>query len=93
MICLREAFGVCSKLKIVMLDRRQTIFLTPSFQFEKRSDFLLVYVTNTRNDLLCLPSWHHGKQSKHAMETSWNFIIRFLWNPGENVVTFAVRLF
>ena len=26
---------------------------------------------NLHDDLLCLPSWHHGKQSK----LSWNFII------------------
>ena len=47
-----------------MLVRRQTIFSTHYFQFVKRSAFIFVYVMNVRNDLLCLPSWHRGKQRK-----------------------------
>ena len=58
-----------------MLGRRQAVFSTAYFQFEKRFDFLFVYVMNTRDDLLCLPSLHLGKWHK----LSWNFIIRFLW--------------
>ena len=39
-----------------MLGGRQTIFLTPYFQFEKRFDFLFVYVMNTCDYFLfCLP--------------------------------------
>ena len=44
-----------------MLGRRRTIFLTPYVQFEKRFGFLFEYVMNMRDDLLCLPSWHHGR--------------------------------
>ena len=58
-----------------MLCRGQTIFLTPDFQFEKRFDFLFVYVMIMCDDILCLPSWYHGKQCK----LSWNYIVRFLW--------------
>ena len=50
-----------------MLGGRQTIFCTPYFQFEKRFDFLSVYVMNTCEYFLCLPSWHHGKRR----ELSW----------------------
>ena len=70
--------------QFVMLGGRQTIFVTPYFQFEKRFDFLFVYVMNTGNYFLCLPSWHHGKRRKlswKVMEKSWNFIIRFVWEP------------
>ena len=40
-----KAFGLCSRFKIIMLGRRQTIFLTPYFQFL----FLcfIIYVMNT----------------------------------------------
>ena len=74
--------------QFVMLGGRQTIFLTPYFQFEKRFDFLFVYVMNTCDYCLCLPSWHHGKRRKlswKVMEKSWNFIIRFLWEPWHGV--------
>ena len=67
-----------------MLDGRQTIFLTPYFQFENKFDFLFVYVMNTSDYCLCLLSWHHGKRRKlswKVMEKSWNFIIRLLWEP------------
>ena len=53
-----------------MLGMRQTIFSTLHFQLKKRFDFLFVYFTEhyhespTPDDLLCLPSWHHGKQRK-----------------------------
>ena len=47
----------CSKLKILMLGRRQAIFSTPYFQFEKGFDFLFVYVMNLRDDRLRLASW------------------------------------
>ena len=73
----------CSSLSVyvldfqcVMLGGRQTIFLTPYFQFGKKFDFLHYF--------LCLPSWHHGKRLKlswKVMEKSWNFIIGFLWEP------------
>ena len=49
---------------------RQTIFSTPYFQFEKRIDFLFVYVMNTCDYFLCLPSWHHGKRRK----LSWKVV-------------------
>ena len=61
-----------------MLGGRQTLFLTPYFQFEKRFDFLFVYVMNTCDYFLCLPSWHHGKRRKlswKVMEKSWNYQI------------------
>ena len=45
MIWLWEAFGLYSQF--VMLSGGQTIFSTPYFQFEKRFDFLFVYVMNT----------------------------------------------
>ena len=38
--------------QFVMLGGRQTIFLTPYFQFEKKFDFLFVYVMNTVFDLI-----------------------------------------
>ena len=46
-----------------MLGRRQTIFSTPYFQFE-RFYFIFVHVMNMHDDLLCLPFWHHWKQHK-----------------------------
>ena len=55
-IWLGVSFGLCSKFRIVMLGRRQTIFSTPCFQFEKRIDFLFVHVMTMRDDLLCLAS-------------------------------------
>ena len=58
------AFGLCSRFQIVMTGRRQTILSTLYFQFEKTFHFLFVYVMNTCDGLLCLPSWHHGKQCK-----------------------------
>ena len=67
--------------QFVMLGGRQTIFSTPYFQFEKRFDFLFVYVMNTWDYVLGLHAWHHGKRRKlswKVMEKSWNFIIRFL---------------
>ena len=42
-VWLWEAFGLCSRFQIVVLDSVQTIFSAPCFQFEKRFDFLLVY--------------------------------------------------
>ena len=70
--------------QFVMLGGRQTIFLTPYFQFENKFDLLFVYVMNTCDYFLCLPSWHHGKRRKlswKVMEKSWNFISRFMWEP------------
>ena len=54
--------------QFVMLGGRQTIFSTPYFQFEKKFDFLFVYVMNTRDYFLGLPSRHHGKLSWKVME-------------------------
>ena len=73
MIWLWEAFGLCSRLKIIMSVRRQTIFSTPYFQFDRRSYFLFVYVMNTCDDLLCLLSWlveGRGKQHKLSWKTA-----------------------
>ena len=66
---LWEAFGLGSRFQIVMLGRRQTIFSAPYSHFEKRFEFLVVYVMNMRDDILCLPSWHHGKQRKLAWKS------------------------
>ena len=56
-IWLWEAFGLCSRFQFVMIGRRQTIFFTPYFPFEKRFPFhVQLYVINTHNDLLYLPS-------------------------------------
>ena len=38
-----------------MFGMRQTIFLTPYFQFEERFDFLFVFVMNTMIFCVCLP--------------------------------------
>ena len=62
MISLWGAFGLCSRFKVIMLGRSQTIFSPPYVQFEKIFDFLVVLMMNTGDDLLCLPSGHHGKQ-------------------------------
>ena len=80
--------------QFVILGGRQTIFSTHYFQFEKRFDFICVYVMNTCDCFLCLPSWHHGKQrtlSWKIMAKSWNFIIRFLWEPCTYYLTVFKR--
>ena len=55
--------------QIIMIGRRQTIFSTPYFQFENNFHFLFVYVMNTCDDLLYLPSWHHGKQCQMSWKS------------------------
>ena len=35
----------------------------------ERFDFLFIFVMNTHDDLLCLPSWHHRKQRKLAWKS------------------------
>ena len=74
-----------------MLGGRQTIFLTPYFpyfQFEKRFDFMFVYVMNTCDYFLCLPSWHHGK-GVNCDGKSWKshgiLLSVFCGNPVHNV--------
>ena len=64
-----------------MLGGRQTIFLTPYFQFEKRFDFVFVYVMNTCDYFLCLPSWHHGKRSKLSWKSHGILLSDFCGNP------------
>ena len=61
-----------------MLGRRETLFLTPYFQFEKRFDFLVI---NTHDDLLCLPSWQHGKQGKMSWKNHGILLCDFCGNP------------
>ena len=66
-----------------MLGGRQTIFLTPYFQFEKRFDFLFVYVMNTCDYFLCLPSWLHGKRRKLSWKSHGILLSDFCGNPGK----------
>ena len=56
----------CSRFRIrnVRWEAMQTIFSTPYFQFKKRFYFLFVYVMNTCDYFLCLPSWHHTRYKK-----------------------------
>ena len=86
-IWLWEVFGLCSKLKIVMLGRRQTIFLTPYFKFEKRLHLLFVYIyaMNMCDDLLCLPSWYHGKHCKLSWKSHVILLSDFGGNPAYNI--------
>ena len=67
--------------QFVMLGGRQTIFLTPYFQFEKRFDFLFAYVMNTCDYFLCLPSWHHGKRRKLSWKSHGILLSDFCGNP------------
>ena len=75
------AFGLCCNLQIVMIFRRQTIFSTPYFQFEIKSDFLFVFVMNVHDDLLCLSPWHHGKQWKLSWRRHGILLSDFCGNP------------
>ena len=68
--------------QFLMLGGRQTIFLTPYFQFEKRFDFLFVYVMNTCVYFLCLPSWHHGKRRKLSWKSHGILLSDFCGNPA-----------
>ena len=63
-----------------MLGRRQTIFLTPYFQCGKKFVFIFVYVMNMRDDFLCLPSWHHGKQNKLSCKSHGILLSDFCGN-------------
>ena len=81
-IWLWEAFGLCSRFQIIMfkLGKRQTIFLTSYFQFERRFD--LIFVCDEYAHILfcvCLPGIMENSVGCHGK--SWNFIIRFLWEP------------
>ena len=67
--------------QFVMLGGRQTIFLSPYFQYEKRFDFLFVYVMNTCDYFLCLPSWHHGKRRKLSWKSHGILLSDFCGNP------------
>ena len=53
-----EMLSVCSKLKIIILGRRQTIFPTLYFQFEKKFDFLIFCV--------CLPGIMENRVNDHG---------------------------
>ena len=71
-----------------MLVGRQTIFSTPYFQFEKKFDFLFVYVMNTCEYFLCLPSWHHEKwcnlswkSHEKVRKSHGTFLAYFCRNP------------
>ena len=66
--------------QFVMLGGRQTIFSTPYFQFEKKFDFLFVYVMNTCVYFLCLPSWHHGKWRKLSWKSHGILLSDFCGN-------------
>ena len=46
--------------QIVMISRKQPIFLSPNFQFENNFYFRFVSLRIMHDDLLCLPSWHNG---------------------------------
>ena len=58
-----------------MLGGRQTIFLTPYFQFEKRFDFLFVYVMNTCDYFLCLPSGHSMSDQRVFCDDLLRFVL------------------
>ena len=66
----------------------KSVILTPYFQFEKRFDFLFVYVMNTCDYFLCLPSWHHGN-GVNCDGKSWKshgiLLSVFCGNPVYNV--------
>ena len=68
-----------------MLCMRQTILSTPYFQFEKRFDFLFVYVMNMHDHFLCLPSWHHGKRRKLIWKSHGILLADFRGNPVVNM--------
>ena len=72
------ALGLCSRF-LVMLGRRQTIFSTIYCRFEKMFDFLLVYV-------MCLPSWHHGKQHKSSWKSRGISLSDFCGNPVNIII-------
>ena len=73
-----EAFGLCSRSQIVMLGRRQTIFLTPYLNLKRD----LIFDSNIRiYDLLCLLSWHHGKQRKLSWKGRGILLSDFCGNP------------
>ena len=81
-IWLWEAFSLRSKFRIVMLGSRQTIFSTLYLQFEKRFYFIfliyvILYVMNMRDDRLCLPFRHHGKQRKLSWKRRGNLLSDF----------------
>ena len=83
-----EMPSVCSKFKIIILGRGQTIFSTLYFQSENKCYFLFSYVMNMRDDLVFafLASW---KAESIVMEKSWNFIIRFLI---DNLILFQYHI-
>ena len=58
-----------------MLGRRQSIFSTPNFQFEKRLDFLFVFVMNTHDDLLCLPGIMENSVNCHGKVMEFYYLI------------------
>ena len=68
-----------------MIGRRKTVFLTPYFQFKKKFDFLFVYVMNMLDDLLCLLSWHLGKQCNLTWKCHGILLSDFCRNPEEYV--------
>ena len=70
-----------------MLGGRQTIFLTPYFQFEKIFYFLFVYVMNTCDYFLCLPSWHHGKWHKLSWKSHGILLSDLCGNPAFRMST------
>ena len=64
-----------------MLLSRQTISFTPYFQFQKRFDLLFIFVINTHDDLLYLPSCHRGKQRKLSWKSHRIVLCDFCGNP------------
>ena len=70
--------GLCPRLQIVMLGRRQTIFSTPYFQFEERFDFILYICVGIRAMIFCgcVPGImenivnYHGKYRKLSWKSN-----------------------
>ena len=53
-----------------------------------RFDFLFVYVMNTSDGLLCLPSWHHGNHRKLSSKRHGMLLLDLWGNPvyGDEII-------
>ena len=61
-IWIWAVFNSCSRFQIIILDRPQTIFSSPYFQFKKRFDFYIILCYEyARRSPICLPVNCHGK--------------------------------
>ena len=93
-IWLWEASSLCAKFKIDMVGRMQTIFSTSYFQFDKRFDFLFVYVMNMHNEssvFAFLASWKPVKLSWKVMHFYYQISVITLFADEIAMFTSCLR--